>query len=136
MKTTAEIEKEFEKGYYSFRFEYTDKDGRRRFEVGTWNDGMPAKDALYNIAKHVSEYEDGKITDFIENKYFKSFLLSTLDERMAWVRSIVPKEEETRLDKLPKDIDIVDIGQRHGWNACREQFLSSLNSITKGSKED
>lgn len=74
------IREEFEKGFYSFRFEYTDEDGNRRYEVGVWNDGMPPQEALKNIARYVSEFKDGKITDFIDNKYFLSKLTTLLEE--------------------------------------------------------
>lgn len=75
-----EYVKNFERGYYSFRFEYTDKKGDRRFETAVWNDGMAPEDALKLIARHVSQYKDGKITDFIDNQNFKTLLRTSLKE--------------------------------------------------------
>lgn len=88
-----EAEKEFEKGYYSARFEFDDKDGNRRFEVISFNDGIPKKDALYKIAQHVSQYKNGMITDFIDNNYFKSHNRQTL---LALVEGIEKWAEEDR----------------------------------------
>ena len=69
---------EFEKGNYTFRYEFTDKDGNRRFQISCINDSVPKNEALKIIGKHISEYEDGILTDFVENNWIKSKFLFSL----------------------------------------------------------
>jgi hypothetical protein len=88
--------KEFETGNYSFRFEYTDRDGKRRWETAFINANLPKEEALKMVGQHVSEFPEGRITDFIENNYFKSFLRTALLEQ----REEIAREMLEMCDKV------------------------------------
>lgn len=123
-KTLEEGLKEFEKGYYSFRFEYTDKDGKRRYETGVWNDGMAPEEALKHIAKHVSGYEDGKITDFIDNQHFKSFL-TTFAEKIR--EGVVEEVEGMKKTEKTFTYDEPNLGYDIGsYNGALDDLLAQL----------
>jgi len=57
----------------------------------------------------------------------KSFITSTRlsaykegkKDALKKVLESLPEDEETSLSKLPENIDVVDIGQRHGWDDYR-----------------
>lgn len=133
----AEVD-EFEKGYYSFRFEYTDKAGIRRYETGVWNDGMAPEDALKRIAEHVSGFEDGKITDFIDNQYFKSRFSAALQRAIEKAgKEIVGEyvrmspEEIKHFQEIKSKIKPSQAWVRYedGQNDFRSLALSKLDTI-------
>jgi len=70
-------EKEFNK-FYTFRFEWTDNDVKRRFEICSINDPMSLEDALEMARAHARELKHGTITDFIECDAFKEFVYQLL----------------------------------------------------------
>jgi hypothetical protein len=90
----------FGKGYYTFRFEFTDKDGKQRYSINSWNDGMSREEALKNVYRFVDEHK-GKLTDFVENEWFKSFIKQEIDMAVA-------KERERLVEKLKENL-IVEI---------------------------
>jgi hypothetical protein len=71
-----EGEKEFDKGYYTFRFEFTDLDGKRKFKVCYWSDGIPKEEALKNVHNYIYGFKNAKLTDFTDNSYVKQFITS------------------------------------------------------------
>jgi hypothetical protein len=83
--TLPDWEKEF-MGFATFRFEFTDNEGKRRYEVCSWNDPMPTVEVLKKIHQHIAEYPNGRLTDFVINDNFKTFIQVLLAQKEQEVR--------------------------------------------------
>lgn len=113
MKIEQEIMEMFDKGYYTFRFEYLDKDNKRRFSINSYNEGMSREDTLKEVYRFVNEH-NGKLTDFVENEWVKSFI--------SHIITLVQKREREemveRIEEIPTPIfdGASGFDYNSGWN--------------------
>ena len=109
-----EWEKEL-KGIYTFRFEFDNKKGERMFKVCSWNDGMSKEEAFKNVLRYINEFENSKLTDFIENDYLKSFISQKLKEQEERHKREMSKELEIVMEYVERVEEQIE-GE---WGKCR-----------------
>ena len=114
--STEDLDREFNQGNYTFRYEFTDKDGNRRFQISQINDNVPKNEALKMIGQHISEYENGRLTDFVENDWIKSKFHSRDQQIRSEERERVLREMEEFLKYQAESIE----GIVEDINGCAE----------------
>jgi hypothetical protein len=92
----------FTQGHYIFRFEFTDKEGKRRFDVSCLNDPMPFEDAYKIVRRHISEFPDSKLVYFF-NKDHANALLDDFLEFIERLPTEFPERESDEYDAGAKD---------------------------------
>lgn len=125
----------FEDGFFCGRFEYTDKAGKRRWEIMSVNNGFSGKQgALEMMYKIVDEHSYGSLlTDFVENKNIKRFISTELsaaynrgkEEERERIREAVEKEVAGLAGIIESNLR--DSGQIHIAEMKLEKILALLS---------